>query len=511
MEGSGPDMPDRLSSVEETVAEALPPPSGINASIDPRTFQQFIYVGRRKVFPYYWRRLSNALGLALAEGGALLGALLLSYWLDFWLTGTAIWPMWAWALPMLWWGVGWFTRLYPGWGLGATEELRRIVMGLVLLFGGLAALLFLMKRAPGNGRFLLMMGCGLSLLLVPWGRSLAKRTLIRLKRWGVPTVVYGVNGAVEEVVQALQREAGLGYWPIGIFYADPTRQGQRLAGLPVLGDVQQNTPEAFVAVVAIPGLSQAQLAALLDGPLAIYRHIILVPDLTEVASLGVRPCHLSGRLALEISSNLSDPVARSFKRLFELVLVIGSMPLWLVLIGLLALVVWLEDRRAPFFVQERIGQNGRRFRMIKFRTMVPDAEAVLARYLEAHPELRAEWEANHKLKHDPRVTRVGRWLRRSSLDELPQLFNVLKGDMSLVGPRPLPAYHHDKLPRLVRQLRVRVRPGMTGLWQIQGRSDVGTEGMSQWDEFYVRNWSIWLDLVILVRTIRVVIKGHGAY
>lgn len=375
---------------------------------------------------------------------------------------------------------------------------------------GVAALLFLTKRPSGDGRFLLTVGCVLALGAVLWARYITKRWLIRLKQWGVPTVVYGTNEVVEEVVEMLRSEIGLGYQPIGIFH-DKAWQSAKLAGLPVWGGLKHNTPDVPVAVLAMPGLDPNQLTELLDGPLALYKQIILIPDLSEVPSLWVRPCNLSGRLALEITSNLFDPIAQVAKRTMDLVLVLATTPLWLPLIGLLAFVVWLEDRHNPFFIQERIGRDGRCFRMIKFRTMVPNAEKVLDTYLMQHAEAYREWTNHFKLKHDPRITRVGRWLRKWSLDELPQVFNVLRGDMSLVGPRPLPDYHHDKLPHLVQQLRVRVRPGMTGLWQVSGRSDAGNAGMIRRDSFYVRNWSIWLDLVILLRTVRVVVKGHGAY
>ncbi len=151
------------------------------------------------------------------------------------------------------------------------------------------------------------------------------------------------------------------------------------------------------------------------------------------------------------------------------------------------------------------------FKTLKFRTMHKEAEKILEAKLDEDPDLREEWEENFKLKNDPRVTRTGQLLRSSSLDELPQLFNVLRGDMSLVGPRPLPAYHYYGLSEQVRLLRDRVRPGITGLWQVSGRSEVGLEGMERWDTYYVRNWSIWLDFVILFRTVRAVLQKEGAY
>jgi lipopolysaccharide/colanic/teichoic acid biosynthesis glycosyltransferase len=143
--------------------------------------------------------------------------------------------------------------------------------------------------------------------------------------------------------------------------------------------------------------------------------------------------------------------------------------------------------------------------------MRPDADRVLEKALAADPALRAEWDATFKLENDPRITRAGRLIRATSLDELPQLLNVLRGEMSLVGPRPLPAYHHDELEEDVREVRERVRPGLTGLWQVSGRSDTGTAGMERWDPYYVRNWSLWLDVVILVRTFRAVLARSGAY
>jgi len=143
--------------------------------------------------------------------------------------------------------------------------------------------------------------------------------------------------------------------------------------------------------------------------------------------------------------------------------------------------------------------------------MVPNAEQVLQNALRTNSKLREEWEAHYKLKKDPRITKVGNFLRKTSLDELPQLINILTGDMALVGPRPLPAYHFNELPERVQRLRDQVRPGITGLWQVSGRSEAGTAGMEKWDPYYVRNWSVWLDLVIIARTFSAVLFARGDY
>jgi lipopolysaccharide/colanic/teichoic acid biosynthesis glycosyltransferase len=225
----------------------------------------------------------------------------------------------------------------------------------------------------------------------------------------------------------------------------------------------------------------------------------------------VVPRDLQGILGLEITKNLLNPFARIFKRGIDLVLVVSTAPLWAPLMLLLYLLIWLEDRKNPMFLQPRVGRGGGTFRTAKFRTMVPNAEQVLQKALKKDPALRVEWEAHFKLRKDPRITKVGNLLRKTSLDEIPQLLNVLRGTMSLVGPRPLPAYHFQDLPERVRWLRDKVQPGITGLWQVSGRSESGTAGMEKWDPYYVRNWSIWLDIVILARTIKTVLFARGAY
>jgi Undecaprenyl-phosphate galactose phosphotransferase WbaP len=208
---------------------------------------------------------------------------------------------------------------------------------------------------------------------------------------------------------------------------------------------------------------------------------------------------------------LASPRSRRLKRAFDiffaLILALVAAPV----AALIAAAIWLESRRGPIlFAHERIGRGNRRFRLWKFRTMAPDADRVLAEYLESNPQAAAEWHANHKLRHDPRVTRIGRLLRRTSLDELPQIWNVLRGDMSLAGPRPVvdaeKAHYGASWP-----LYTLAMPGLTGLWQVSGRNDTTYRQRVELDASYVRNWSLKLDFILLLKTVRVVIKGKGAY
>ncbi len=175
-----------------------------------------------------------------------------------------------------------------------------------------------------------------------------------------------------------------------------------------------------------------------------------------------------------------------------------------------AVAIRVETRGPVLFVHTRIGRHGRRFRLWKFRSMVVDADWTLTHYLAQHPERRAEWAATHKLKDDPRVTRVGRVLRRSSLDELPQLWNVLRGDMSMIGPRPIVEAETAKYGEAL-ALYLEVLPGLTGLWQVSGRTDTSYQHRIQLDTEYIRNWSLGMDLMVLLQTVRVVLLGHGAY
>lgn len=481
-----------------------------------RPFSKARALAREKASAHARRRIANGLALGFAEAGGLTVALLVGGLLRQWVTGEFMSVTgYAWAVVPLYLVGATFASLLPGWGLGAVEELRRVVMVLVGAFTVTTVALWLAKANVGTdvvaSRLTLGASAVLALAAVPMARWSVKAALVARDKWGVPAVVYGAGEAGARIVRKLQEERGIGYMPEAVFSSKPEDWGGYLDAIPIVGDMQQVAPEAAVAFLALPEADRSRQIDLLEGPLSCYRTVVIVPDLFEAPSLWVRPRDFAGVLGLELSSTLTHRWPRLLKRSVDLAVVLGTAPLWLPVIGLLSLWVWLGDRESPFYGQKRIGEDGREFTALKMRTMVPDADAVLERALEDDDKLREEWELHFKLEDDPRITAAGRLLRRTSLDELPQLLNVVKGEMSLVGPRPLPKYHHDELSGRVRSLRERVRPGITGLWQVSGRSDSGNVGMERWDPYYVRNWSLWLDAVILVRTIRVVVRGSGAY
>ncbi|NGM24212.1 sugar transferase [Roseomonas stagni] len=217
-------------------------------------------------------------------------------------------------------------------------------------------------------------------------------------------------------------------------------------------------------------------------------------------------------VSVKAAQSASRRRALALKRALDLALVIPAGILALPFILLAAVAILLASPGPVFYAQSRRGLDGVAFRMWKLRTMRPDADAVLARLLRAQPALVAEWEGSSKLRHDPRIIPVvGHFLRRYSIDELPQLLNVLRGDMSMVGPRPLPDYHLARLrPGAVRR-RCRMRPGITGQWQVSGRSTTDDATLERADALYVRHWSLGLDILILLRTIPVVLRGTGAW
>ncbi|OLV15620.1 exopolysaccharide biosynthesis polyprenyl glycosylphosphotransferase [Deinococcus marmoris] len=418
---------------------------------------------------------------------------------DFWVTLAALHLIITYA-----------AKLLPGWGLGIVAELRYTIQIAFFLTLSMTVIAYLTSHHPDVA----LKGVLTLVVLVPAlliMRSLIKTLLLRYGLWGVQAVIYGGALTGRRVIEALRKERGLGYQPVAVFDDDPALLNQLVAGVRVVGNTAEWLQEAPIAIVAIPGAENGRITELIDGPLSVYRSVIIIPDLFNVQSLWARTQDLDGILGVQVTQNLADPFARRFKRAVDLALAALSLPLWGSLCLLIGLFIWLEDRHHPLFFQQRVGLGGATFRTWKFRTMMPDAETVLKAHLERDPVLRQEWETHFKLRRDPRITSIGKLLRKTSLDELPQLVNVLKGDMSLVGPRPLPQYHQQELPVRVQHLRYEVRPGMTGLWQVSGRSDAGNEGMIQLDPYYVRNWSVWLDLAILLRTARAVLASAGAY
>jgi exopolysaccharide production protein ExoY len=206
----------------------------------------------------------------------------------------------------------------------------------------------------------------------------------------------------------------------------------------------------------------------------------------------------------------SRPIGGLCKRGFDIVGAVAALAMLSPLLLMLALLVKLSDSGSVFYGHRRVGRNGNSFLCLKFRTMAPNGEEILAAHFERNPHCRAEWLATRKLQHDPRITRVGLVLRKLSLDELPQLLNILRGEMSFVGPRPVVEDELELYGPAV-ECYLKSRPGLTGLWQISGRNDVSYSARVAFDKHYVENWSFVYDLVIIVKTFPAVLSSRGSY
>jgi Undecaprenyl-phosphate galactose phosphotransferase WbaP len=293
---------------------------------------------------------------------------------------------------------------------------------------------------------------------------------------------------------------------------------ERLSGAPgsvFCGDLSHSKLFAsqhngFYAIVVTPHSSSKNTRSVLTRHAASFRRVLVIPDLSGFSSLAVRVREIHGILGLELDHNLTKKYCRVLKRASDVAVCIASALAAVPLLLVVALAIALTSPGPIFYSQKRIGQNGREFRLWKLRTMVVDADARLEEHLQSNPTSRAEWDRDHKLRSDPRVTTIGRLLRRTSLDEIPQLWNVIRGDMSLVGPRPIRHSEITKYGTIFDQYR-RVLPGLTGMWQISGRNNTTYELRTQLDDYYVRNWSTSLDCYILLCTLRTIILTEGAY
>lgn len=412
------------------------------------------------------------------------------------------------TLPLAYYWVG----LYPGYGMGAVQRIRGRVYATFTVFMMLLAWNYAFHDRQWS-RGVLILTMLFALILAPALEAPLRKFLIARGICGVPMVILGAGSTGALVVKTLQRESDLGLLPVGILDDNPQKWGTEIHGVPVVGPLaaaEMFEGRAKLALVAMPGMGRAHLSELVQS--LSFPNVIVVPDLFGIQSLWITSRDLGGVLGLEVKKNLLVPGNRALKRLLDYAVAI---PAFLLAIPFLAIcAVWIKvvSPGSALFRQEREGMNGSRIAIYKLRTMYPDSERLLHEYLENHPEEKINWLRFFKLKKDPRILPgIGRFLRRYSLDELPQLWNVLCGDMSLVGPRPFPYYHLDSFPGTFRTLRASVMPGVTGFWQVSARSDGDLRVQEVEDTYYIRNWSMWLDIYVLLRTVHTILIPRGAY
>ncbi|MHC1784033.1 MAG: sugar transferase [Anaerolineaceae bacterium] len=412
--------------------------------------------------------------------------------------------------PVLWVAVMLQFSIYDGRkNLRAVDEFGSLTLGSSLAMVAMAGILYLTFRDVSRLQFLLFFLLGFMILFL-W------RLGLRLSnRWNLvkgiskrKVLILGAGSVGRKLDEQILSRIELGLNLVGFLDDDPQKQatqGDILGGTEKARDIiiDQRVDDV---VIALPRSAYSRLnqvaTELHDLPVRVW----VIPDYFSLSLHQAKVEEFAGIPMLDLRAPALDEYQRMVKRAFDLIVVILFLPPVLIMVGLIALAIRLESPGSIFFLQKRVGENGRMFDMIKFRSMVPDAEK-LKHLVETRSE---NGELIHKNKDDPRITRVGRFLRRMSLDELPQIFNVLKGEMSLVGPRPEMAYLVEKYEPWQRK-RFAVPQGMTGWWQINGRSDKPMHLHTEEDLYYVQHYSIWLDMQIMVRTVWVVLRGKGAY
>lgn len=380
---------------------------------------------------------------------------------------------------------------------------------------------------------LLLLGVwAMALVLLPLGRLCVKRVLYNQGMWTKPTVVIGTGKNAKKTARALASDWLTGYYVVEFInvLGDLSGKGSSTSvenrnarfieieghKIPVRTTSSLNK-ELFKAlgnphiVVANDSNDYWETVALLYEADVAYSSITIVPSLGGLPMIGLDMTHVFKHevLMINVQNNLARFIPRNIKRAFDVVVASLALIILSPLLLTLATIIGLSGGNA-IFGQSRVGQNGSAFKCFKFRSMVSNSQEILTELLANDPVARSEWEQDRKLKNDPRITPFGRFIRRTSLDELPQLFNVLRGDMSLVGPRPVVEdeldYYADK-----QNLYCLVRPGITGLWQVSGRNDVSYDERVNLDSWYSRNWSLWYDIVIIMKTLKVVLNRAGAY
>ncbi len=404
-------------------------------------------------------------------------------------------------------------RLYPGYGMSEVEELRRLSYSITLLYAILATLAFLLKyEVEDYSRLAIILAWAISLPLVPAGRSFVRAVFSKKDWWGIPVMIVGAGREAASLIKSLLKNRTLGYRPVVAVDNDYEKWGY-IQKVPVAGGFEI-IPELAKklnithAVIAMPHASHKLQHDIIKKYSNYFKTTLFIPEYFINSNLWVASCDLSGVLGMEVRRQLLHKSSQIKKRIFDLALTSFLMLLSVPLFLIIAVLIKLDSRGKVFFMQERVGAGDTKFKVIKFRTMFVDAEERLQELINKDQNKKREWEVYHKISNDPRITPVGRFLRKYSLDELPQLWNILRGEMSLIGPRALMPWEKYQMNGY-ESFILQVKPGLTGLWQVTDRNNTTFEERLPINVYYIRNWSIFLDIYIVARTIYVVMAGEG--
>ncbi len=405
-------------------------------------------------------------------------------------------------------------KLYPGILLVPSEQLRSFFLANAFMFGGIALSIVVETEKREFISIAFLIAFFFSTFSLPFSRSIARKYVYsRFKWWGIPAVVFGKTSEAKNVLDDLLDNPSLGYIPVAIIDENESALSE-YRGIPILKSLEDskrlNTElHIRMAIIIHSDTIGEESKHLLLTTLSNFRYNIIIPKMNLINTISLSIKDINGTLGFATTHNLTKWYNIAVKTLLDHFILLLAGLVLLPFICVIALLVKISSPGPAFYGHERIGRAGKKIRVWKFRSMEINADEKLKKVLDENPEYRKEWNESFKLTNDPRVTPIGRFLRKSSLDELPQLFNVLKGDMSFIGPRPVT---DDEILKYGENFNYifSVKPGLSGMWQVSGRSDTDYAERVAFDSYYIQNWSIWLDLWLIFKTIGVVLTGKGA-
>jgi Undecaprenyl-phosphate galactose phosphotransferase WbaP len=416
----------------------------------------------------------------------------------------------VWLLLPLFLLLYWLFGLYPGVSINPVTEVRSVSLANASAFLFISVMLALHRTAAAS-HLICLSTCVSASVLILVIRASVRQVGSRFDWWGYSVVMFGGGAVALSVLRRLTSQPHLGLRPVAMI-VDQIND-IRIEGIPVFKSehlCQIASGGVRHAIVAAPELSQSEFAEVIERGGDAFPHLILIPDTDFIWKAGSYTRDLMGILGIQVRNNLLDRRSRIAKRAIDLACATALVLILFPLLAIIFLLIAADSGFPVFYFQKRLGRGGRTFHMWKFRTMSRNSSAVLDHYLAANPEMRKEWTERQKLRIDPRITRMGRALRKTSLDELPHLWNVIKGDMSLVGPRPIIDAEVAKY-QAAYSVYTKTTPGLTGLWQVSGRNHTTYAERVAYDIYYVRNWSVWMDIYLLAKTFGAVFTGDGAY